>query len=161
MYQLVNKRTEILAITTSHIAHLCKLYSHVFALLISMPLSVKLNFIKIGLKLSYFCQKKYNIFERWGMRPNTPETAAPSQISGPALASNITKTIYKTTYSETNFLNKPTDYRVRRLKFLRGLLHKYYSYPKKFAHTKTLAHTDYKKLEETLLKNQKKCALSP
>ena len=105
--------------------------------------------------------KKYKIFERWGMCLKTPKTAAPLQISGSALASNITKTIYKTTYSETNFLNKPTDYRVRRLKFLHGLLHKYYSYPKKFAHTKTFAHTDYKKLKETLLKSQiKMCTQS-
>ena len=37
IYQLVNKKTEILARSTSHIAHLCSWYSYVFALLISMP----------------------------------------------------------------------------------------------------------------------------
>ena len=40
-----------------------------------------LFFIKIALKLSYFCKKMQN-FERWGLRPQTPKTAPPLQISG-------------------------------------------------------------------------------
>ena len=48
------------------------------------------------------------------------------------------------------FFNKPTYYQARRLKFLHGLKHKYYSFPKKCAHTKIFAHTDCKILEETL-----------
>ena len=34
-----------------------------------------LIFIKIGLKLIYFCPKKYKIFERWELRPQIPVTA--------------------------------------------------------------------------------------
>ena len=53
IYQLVNKRLEILAIATSHIAHLCNKYNHVFAPLISMPGFNSINFHQIiGLKLS-------------------------------------------------------------------------------------------------------------
>ena len=50
IYKLVNRRTEVQAIATSHLAHLCNRYNHVFALLISMPRFNSINFIKIGVK---------------------------------------------------------------------------------------------------------------
>ena len=37
---------------------------------------LKTFYIKIALKLSYFC-KKMQIFERWGLRPQTPKLAPP------------------------------------------------------------------------------------
>ena len=89
IYQLVNKRTEILAIATSHIAHVCNQYNHGFTLQISMPRINSIIFIKIGLKLIYFCQKKTKLLSQggsapnprgsggWGFRPQTPETAPP------------------------------------------------------------------------------------
>ena len=39
-----------------------------------MPRFKSINFYQIGLKLSYFA-KKYKIFERWGLRPQTSKTA--------------------------------------------------------------------------------------
>ena len=74
IYQLVNKRSEILAIAISHMAHICNLYNHVFALLISMPRFNSINFYQNGPKIKIFFLKKYKIFERcasggWGLCP--------------------------------------------------------------------------------------------
>ena len=86
IYQHVNKRTAMLSLATSHIAHLCKQLNHV-ALPISMPRFKKhYFFIKIALKLNCFW-KKCKIFEprasgSWGLRPQTPKTAPPLRISG-------------------------------------------------------------------------------
>ena len=46
IYQLVNKRTTILPLATSHIAiaHLCIQFNHGFVLLISMPRFKSINF---------------------------------------------------------------------------------------------------------------------
>ena len=44
--------------------------------------------MKIDLKLSQFLSKIDKIFERWGLRPQTPEKAPPLQVSGYALESN-------------------------------------------------------------------------
>ena len=82
IYQLVNKRTEILAIATSHIAHLSNKHNHVFVLLISMP---RFNSIKVyqnRREIELFCQKNtksYNsegfasrppiVSRGWGLRP--------------------------------------------------------------------------------------------
>ena len=57
IFQIVDKRTEIQSITTSHTAHLCSYYNQVFALLISMPRYTGITFFLIGLRLSHFCQK--------------------------------------------------------------------------------------------------------
>ena len=62
-----------------------------------MPRFNSINFDLNRLKIESFL-KKYKIFERWGLRRQTPETAPPLQVSGYAPASNITKTIYKATY---------------------------------------------------------------
>ena len=72
IYQLVNKRTEILAIVTLHIAHLCNYYNHAFALLILFQVLIALIFVKIGLKLSDFCQKKTKCFSAGGSAPRPP-----------------------------------------------------------------------------------------
>ena len=48
-----------------------------FSLPISMArLKSIIFFIKIAQKLSYFC-KKMQKFERWGLRPQIPQTALP------------------------------------------------------------------------------------
>ena len=41
-----------------------------------------LFFYQNSSKIKLFLQKKCKIFERWGLRPQTPETAPPLQISG-------------------------------------------------------------------------------
>ena len=60
IYQLANKRIEILPLAISYIAPLCNQFNYVFALLVSTPLLKALIFIKIDLKLSYFCKKLQN-----------------------------------------------------------------------------------------------------
>ena len=40
---------------------------------------IELIFIKIGLKLSYFCQKNTKFLEHGGLHPQTPVTAPPLQ----------------------------------------------------------------------------------
>ena len=52
IYQIIKKRTEILAIATSLITYLRNYYNHVFALVISMRVLLALIFVKIDLKLS-------------------------------------------------------------------------------------------------------------
>ena len=74
IYQLVNMRTETLAIVTSHKAHLCYYCKHVFVPLISMPRFNSNNFYQNWLKIKLFLPKKYKIFEDWGLRPQTPGT---------------------------------------------------------------------------------------
>ena len=71
IYQLENKRTEILPLATSNKTHLCKQVNLVFAFLISMSRFKALIFIKIGIKLSYFC-KNYKTFETWGFALRLP-----------------------------------------------------------------------------------------
>ena len=73
VYQLVNKRTEILAVATSHIAHLCKKYNHVFALLICMPRFNSVNFHQNWSKIKLVLPKGFKIFERSVLRPQTPK----------------------------------------------------------------------------------------
>ena len=80
IYEPVNQRSEILPSATSHIAHVCNQFDHVFALRISMRRFKSINFC-------YFC-KKYKVFERWGLRPQSPTPAPPLQISGCAPHSN-------------------------------------------------------------------------
>ena len=72
IYQLVNKRTEILVTATSLIAQSCNYYNHAFALLISMPRLIALTFIKIGLILNYFCQKYTKFSSTGGSTPRPP-----------------------------------------------------------------------------------------
>ena len=75
IYQLVNTRTEILAIATSHIAHLRNNFSYVFARLISIPRfnNLALILIKICLRLRSFCQKIIK-FSSAGSLPQIPAT---------------------------------------------------------------------------------------
>ena len=64
IYQLVNRRTEILAIAISHIAHLRNPYNHVSALLISMPHFNNTNFYQNKPKTKLFLHPKYYVFEQ-------------------------------------------------------------------------------------------------
>ena len=77
IYQLVNKRAEILAITF-HIARLCDSYNHVFVLLIFMPRFNSVSFFRNKPKIKLFLTKNTKILECWGLRPQTPATAPPS-----------------------------------------------------------------------------------
>ena len=68
IYQRLNKRTKILPLATSQLAHLCYQFN-IFALPISKPrLKSIMFFIKIALKLSYFCKKMQN-FRALGAPP--------------------------------------------------------------------------------------------
>ena len=78
IYQLVNKRTEVSPLATSHIVRLCnQQFNHVFALLIS----IALIFIKIHVKLNYF-SKKCEIFDGLGAQLPDPQNRLQLQISG-------------------------------------------------------------------------------
>ena len=58
-------RTEILPLATYQIPHLCKQFNYGFALLVSLPRFKIINiFIKLGTKLSYFCETNHTVFER-------------------------------------------------------------------------------------------------
>ena len=70
---LVNKRTVVLSLATSHIAHLCNLLNHV-ALPIFVPRFKRNIFYQNSFKIKLFFAKKCKIFERWGLCPKTPET---------------------------------------------------------------------------------------
>ena len=54
MYELVNKRNEILPLATAHIAYLCNQFKILKALL----------FVKISQKKDIFAKKKRKFFER-------------------------------------------------------------------------------------------------
>ena len=49
--------------------------NHVFALLISMSRFNSINVYQKRPKFKLLLQKKYKIFERWGLRPQTPVSA--------------------------------------------------------------------------------------
>ena len=68
--QLVNKRTEILAVATSNKTHLCNYYNDVFAMLISMPRFKCINFYENSPKIMLFFPKKYKKFERLAPPPD-------------------------------------------------------------------------------------------
>ena len=59
-YQLVNRRTKILPLATSHIAHLRNQFNHVFALLISLPSFTSINFYQNSPKINIFLQNIQN-----------------------------------------------------------------------------------------------------
>ena len=65
----------MLSLATSHIAHLCYQLNHV-ALPILYHVLKALFFIKIALKLSYFCQKMQN-FRALGAPLSDPQTQPP------------------------------------------------------------------------------------
>ena len=60
IYQHLNKRTKILPSATSHITHLCNKFNHVCTANFYATFLQHYFFIKIVLKLSYFCKKKQN-----------------------------------------------------------------------------------------------------
>ena len=69
IYQLVNKRTEILAIATSHINHLCNYYGiMIFCTANFMPRINSIDFYQNRPKIVIFA-KKIKIFESWGSAP--------------------------------------------------------------------------------------------
>ena len=51
--------------------------SHVFALLISMPCFVSINFYQNKFKIRLFFAKQYKFFECWGLSPQTPRRPFP------------------------------------------------------------------------------------
>ena len=65
----------MLSLATSHIAHLCNQLNHV-GLPISMPRFKSNIFIKIAIKLSYFCKKMQN-FRALGAPPSDPQNSPP------------------------------------------------------------------------------------
>ena len=73
----LNTRTEILAIASSHIAHLCNNFNYVFARIISIPRfnNLALILIKICLRLKIFCQK-ITKFSSAGSLSQIPATAS-------------------------------------------------------------------------------------
>ena len=83
VYQHPNKRTKVLPLTTSHIGHLCNLSLHCSCLHCQFLCRIlKALFYQTSSEIKLFLQKKCKIFERWGLRPQTPRTAAPLRISG-------------------------------------------------------------------------------
>ena len=67
IYQLANKRIEISSLATSH------MYNFATSLIIVTFKSN--NFYQNRPKIKFFWQKNHKIFKRWGLRPQTPETA--------------------------------------------------------------------------------------
>ena len=65
-------RSEMLPLATSHIAHLCNQFNHVFALLISRPRFKSINLNQNRPKIKLFWKKKYKIFER-SLPPAAPD----------------------------------------------------------------------------------------
>ena len=57
IYQLVNTRTKILPLDSSHITQLCDQFNHVFAPLISMPRFENIKFYQNRLKIKLVLQK--------------------------------------------------------------------------------------------------------
>ena len=51
--------------------------------------NLKALFCQTSSEIKLFLQTKCKIFERWGLRPQTPKTAASLQISGYAHGYNI------------------------------------------------------------------------
>ena len=72
IYQLVNKRTEILAIATTHIAHFCHYYYHVFTLLICVPRFNSIKFYQNRPKIKLVFVKNRQIFLALGAPPPDP-----------------------------------------------------------------------------------------
>ena len=70
IYQLVNKRTEILPSATSHKAHLCNQFNHVCTPNFYATLSV--NFFQNNPTIKLFLQKHDKFFKRWGLRSQDP-----------------------------------------------------------------------------------------
>ena len=70
IYLQVNKRAAMLSLVTYNIAHKCNQLKRV-AQTISMPRFKSIIFIKIALKLSYFCKKMQN-FRALGATPPHP-----------------------------------------------------------------------------------------
>ena len=52
---------------------------------------LKALFYQTSSEIKLFLQKKCKIFERWGLRPQTPKTAAPLRISGYAPGYNTSE----------------------------------------------------------------------
>ena len=73
IYQHLKTIIQILPLSTSQIAHLCNQFNHVCFANFNATFQKHYFFIKIALKLSYFCKKKCKNFERWGFRPWTPK----------------------------------------------------------------------------------------
>ena len=70
IYQLVKKKTEILEIATTHIAHFCNQHNYVFNLLISMPRFNSINkFYQNRPKLKLVFVKNRQNFQSLGTPP--------------------------------------------------------------------------------------------
>ena len=72
IYRLIKKRTEILLLAISHIAHLCNQFNCLFALLIPMPRFKSINFYQNRPEIKLFLQKKkLQKFRAFGACPQT------------------------------------------------------------------------------------------
>ena len=71
IYQHRNKRTNILPLATSQIAHLCNQFNHVCTANFLATFLKALFFNQNSPKMKLFCKKR-KIFERWGLCPQTP-----------------------------------------------------------------------------------------
>ena len=72
IYQFLIKSTEILAIATSRIAHLCNSYNHIFALLIAMPRFNSINFYQKRPKIKLFLPKSTKFLGAGGSASRPP-----------------------------------------------------------------------------------------
>ena len=70
-YQQVNKKTAMVSLTTSHIAHKCNQLNHV-ALPISLLRFKNIIFYYNSPKLSYFCKKNAKFSSAGGSAPRPP-----------------------------------------------------------------------------------------
>ena len=76
IYQHVNKKTKTLPQATSHLAHLCTQIINVCTANFCAIFKA-LIFIKLGLKLSYFCKKMQNyLCAAGGFTPRPPATCS-------------------------------------------------------------------------------------
>ena len=103
IYQHLSTRIKILPLATSQIARLYNQFDHVCTANFNAMFLKHYFFIKIALKLSYFCKKLRNFrtlgapspdpraYGGWGLCPRTPQTAPPLRISGYAPAYRSTR----------------------------------------------------------------------
>ena len=75
IYQHVNKKTKILPLVTTHIAHLWNQFNQ-FALPISMPRFKSITFYQNIPKIKLLLQKNAKSLVCWGLRPQTPVPSA-------------------------------------------------------------------------------------
>ena len=110
IYKLANKRTEILAIATSNKAHIyITNINMLLQMLIFMPRFKSIIFIKIGLKLSYFCQKNTNFSSAEGSAPRPPCLQRLGALPDQKYAKQICATSRRLIINIPNFEIRPIE----------------------------------------------------